>query len=89
MRDAATYCLTGQGDLDPRWIKSLLALFRGQSVNIRKLVLLKTERSDVFGLLEVVFALPTADPDEAQRFLRSVEALLALQHWQNHTLQSL
>lgn len=87
MTEAATYCLKGYGELDPLWVKELLALFKSQSVNIRKLVLLKVDRPDVFAVLEVVFALPGDDSPEATHFLSLVEQKLALSSWQTRSLQ--
>ncbi len=87
MTEAATYCLKGYGELDPLWVKELLALFKSQSVNIRKLVLLKVDRADVFAVLEVVFALPGDDSPQAAHFLSAVEQKLALSSWQTRSLQ--
>lgn len=87
MTKASTYCLKGYGELDPLWVKDLLALFRSQSVNIRKLVLLKAERPDVFAVLEVVFALPGEDSAQTAEFLSIVEQQLALSNWQARSLQ--
>lgn len=87
MTKATTYCLKGYGELDPLWVKDLLALFKSQAVNIRKLVLLKAERPDMFALLEVVFALPSDDSGLTTHFLTTVEQKLTLPSWQTLSLQ--
>ncbi len=88
MTKGITYCLKGYGELDPSWIKELLALFRSQSVNIRKLVLVKAEQPDRFALLEVVFALPGDHSGQATHFLTTVEQKLTLPSWQTLSLQT-
>ena len=75
MSGSATYVLKGYGRIEPGWMQDCFRLFKERSVNIRRLVLMKTEDPDCFSMLEIQFVLT---PDQiGATFLTTLEERLS------------
>lgn len=87
------YVLQGYGTIDPNWVQSCLHLFKDGQVNLRKVVLLKNQDPVRFSMLEIHFALPKtpSEPTQDERlnhpFIAQLQAALAQQVWQHHSLR--
>lgn len=88
MSGGAAYILKGYGSIDPQWVRECFHLFKENSVNIRKLVLLKNGQPDRFALLEIQFVLPQEQAQESS-FMQALTSRLSTQQWQEQTLTSL
>lgn len=78
------YIFKGYGQIDSDWVLGFFALFRSQTVNIRKLILLKEAQSVCFSMLEVHFTPPVGDGRKT--FLELLDQRLGLQSWQTRSL---
>lgn len=81
------YVLKGYGRIEPAWVQMLLALFKREKINIRRLILLQGAHPTCFSMLEVHFALP--DGEARAFFMEKFEKHLALQAWETQSLESL
>jgi hypothetical protein len=82
------YVFKGYGQIESGWLLGFFKLFKSQSVNIRKLVLLKeSHHPTCLSILEVHFTPPAGDGRKA--FLELLTRHIALQSWQIHSLTAL
>jgi glycine cleavage system regulatory protein len=80
-----TYVLKGYGTIEPGWVQDCFRLFRERSINIRKLLLLKTADPDKYAMLEVQFVVAS----DAGPFLDTLEQCLNKQCWSSKELKPL